>query len=1359
MTLLRLLIVLLCVTVWSSASAVADDELTRAGNDFFENKIRPVLVKRCFSCHSGEKHEGKLRLDRRDLLLQGGRSGRVVLPGDPSGSLLIRAIRRVDKDVQMPPDDDDGLSAEEIQHFVTWVKMGVPFPGDGSGDPVGSPLIDLAKARQFWSLQPIRNPTPPKVDPQNGPRQGIDQFVLAKLRAADMRPSPRADQHALLRRVTYDLTGLPPTPAEIDAFMADTSPEAFAKVIDRLLDSKQYGAHWARHWFDVARYGDTRWVGAGEDRRWPFAYTYRDWVINALNEDLPYDRFVTLQLAADQVPDARPADQAALGFLTVGRWFTGTLPDVIDDQIDVVTRGLLGLSAQCARCHDHKFDPISTQDYYSLYGLFAASRMPVDGSGIMAVLPEVAPRPIDALTEQEIAALRGKVDEFLQIRLTALRNEYRTPDKLRQYMLAAEGVLSKTDQEVRDFAKSNGLDERLFQRWVRYLKNTTRNPHLIFAAWHALAAIPEGEFTAQAPAVIEKVKAGKLNRHVAEILTPVPESLAVLAQRYIELFMKHDVAEQSSDFEIESLRQVLRSNDSPPQVSMGELGQFLSVDEMKQLVEMRRNVLSKLATLPERADQFLTFQHEAAPLLAEINGFLQQRRTTVTADSRSPEKIANYLLTAREAETVSDSKFRSLAKSRQLSERLLRRWLDYLQQQSQRNDPVFAAWRVFAAASDSDFADKAETLAEQARKASGNRAVTTSFATPVTSLAEAAKRYAELIVRCNQPEPFADADQEAIRQVAAIDGSPLRVIPEDIVDFFTQKDLDELRNKERNLARLYLESPGVWPRAMSLHESSRGYAQRVFVRGNPNIPGEPSHGGFLSVLSANEQPPFSPGRGRWELAQAIVDPQNPLTARVIVNRVWQWHFGTGLVHTPSDFGTRGTAPTHPELLDWLARRFVEEGWSLKKLHRQILLSSTWQQSSNDNLAYRAIDPENHLLWRMNRRRLTFEELRDSLLAAAGRLDPTIGGRPHDLVKNSVRRRTVFGTVDRVTLPGFYRYFDFPGADAHVPERHETIVAQQSLYLMNNGFVMEQATHAARRTVWFDAPRRSPESKIDPATRIEALYRFILGRRPTAEELSLGLEFVEVGNRTLTSSRSRETSDPTGSRSRETSDRTLTSSATSPAVSDPVSPADPWHYGWGRYDESTKHVTDFEPFPFFANNQWKGGPQETDPELGRASLNSRGGHAGPNSDLAVIRRWIAPRAGRLSITGVVSSQTNSTQPLGDGVRARIVSSRRGQLGSWLAHGTEEPTDLSDVAVEAGESIDFVVDARGREMHGSFIWSPVLRMDAITEDKSEKTVWDAAKDFPSKAPAIPATAFDLWERYAQVLLESNEFVFLD
>ena len=350
-----------------------------------------------------------------------------------------------------------------------------------------------------------------------------------------MKPAPSADKRTLLRRATFDLTGLPPTAEEMEAFLADRSPEAYARAVDRLLASAQYGVKWGRHWLDIARYGDTRWVGAGEDKRWPFAYTYRDWVIQALNEDMPYNRFVTLQLAADQIPGVKPRDQAALGFLTVGRWFTGALPDVIDDQIDVVTRGLLGMTVQCARCHDHKFDPISTKDYYSLYGLFAASRMPVEGMGLMADLAEVNPRPVDAATENAIGKLRDQQDHFLLERLTAVRNKYRTPQEMEQYLLAAESVVKKTDNDVRALAKSQGLNEHILFRWVRYLQRTLKGPQPIFGPWHEFAALPESEFAAKAATVAEQEKAKKINRFVLLFCRRHPLGLAELARLHATL--------------------------------------------------------------------------------------------------------------------------------------------------------------------------------------------------------------------------------------------------------------------------------------------------------------------------------------------------------------------------------------------------------------------------------------------------------------------------------------------------------------------------------------------------------------------------------------------------------------------------------------------------------------------------------------------------------------------------------------------------------------------------------------------------------------------------------------------------------
>ncbi|MCA1685151.1 MAG: DUF1549 domain-containing protein, partial [Planctomycetia bacterium] len=514
---------------------------TPAGDDFFENKVRPVLVEKCYPCHSAEKQKGGLRLDSRGGILKGGASGAAAISGNPDRSLLIRAIRGAGDGRKMPPGDRP-LSPEQVQSFAAWVKMGLPFPGSATTDPKAT--LDLSRARRFWSFRPLKDPPLPAVRQADWPVGPIDRFVLSRLEAKGLKPSPAADKRSLLRRATYDLTGLPPTPEEVEAFLRDTSREAYSRAIDRLLNSPQYGVKWGRHWLDVARYGDTRWVGAGEERRWPFAFTYRDWVIRAFNDDVPYDRFVTLQLAADQTPGAKAADQAALGFLTVGRWFTGNLHDVIDDQIDVVTRGFLGLTVQCARCHDHKFDPISAKDYYSLYGLFAASRLPVEGTGMLAELPEVDPPPVDAAAEEEVTRLRREQEQFLATRLQAVRGEYSRQASLEQYMLAAEGVVKKTDNDVRALAKARGLKEHMLFRWVRYLRRSVKDPHPIFGPWHALAAVPEAEFAARAKAVAERERTGKkLNRHVAALLVPAPASLEDLARRYAKLFLKYDAPE------------------------------------------------------------------------------------------------------------------------------------------------------------------------------------------------------------------------------------------------------------------------------------------------------------------------------------------------------------------------------------------------------------------------------------------------------------------------------------------------------------------------------------------------------------------------------------------------------------------------------------------------------------------------------------------------------------------------------------------------------------------------------------------------------------------------------------------------
>jgi hypothetical protein len=586
-------------------------------------------------------------------------------------------------------------------------------------------------------------PSLPKVHNESWPTTPVDHFILASLESRGWMPAPPADRYTLIRRVTLDLTGLPPTPEEVEAFQSDTRPDAYERLVDRLLASPAYGERWARHWLDVARYADSKGYVFQEERRFPFSYTYRDYVIRALNQDLPYDRFILEQLAADQLPDADKRSLAAMGFLTLGRRFLNNIHDIIDDRIDVTMRGLLGLTVGCARCHDHKYDPIPMTDYYSLYGVFASSVEPAE-------LPQI-----------------------------------------------------------------------------------------------------------------------------------------------------------------------------------GDVGTGPLAEE---------------------------FQKTLAQLKADLEKFEKEHEKELKAGNR---------------------KFR---------------------------------------------------------------------------------------------------DQRAALK----------------------------RKLDAHLAN----HPGSPPRAMVLHDKPQPVEPRVFLRGNPNNPGEVVPRQFLYVLAGESRQPFTHGSGRLELARAIASPDNPLTARVLVNRVWAWHFGKGLVDSPSDFGIRTPPPSHPELLDYLAARFIADGWSLKKLHRLIVLSSTYcqastvraatQQSADQVAAVLANDPENRLLSRMNRRRLDYETMRDSMLFVAGRLDRTMGGPALDADRQPQgSRRTIYNFIDRQNLPGVLRAFDFASPDTHCPQRFTTTVPQQALFFMNNSFAEQQAAALAHRA-----------TSATPRERVENLFRLAYGRRPSADELNLALAYLE-----------------------------------------------------------------------------------------------------------------------------------------------------------------------------------------------------------------------------------------------------------
>jgi mono/diheme cytochrome c family protein len=1103
----------------AATAAVLPQAADPEGVEFFEKKIRPVLVGKCYECHSAgaKKLKGGLKLDTRDDVLKGGDTGPALVAGDPEKSLLVKAVRHADEDLKMPP--KERLSDAQIADFEAWIKRGAPDPRTGT-----AAKVDPSAGRSHWAFQKPKEAAVPPVSSAAWAKTEVDRFVLAALEKMGMKPQPEAERRTLIRRASMDLLGLPPTAEEVDAFVADRDPQAYEKLVDRLLASPHYGERWARHWLDVARYSDTKGYVFQEERRYPFAYTYRDWVVRALNEDLPYDQFLIQQIAADRLPlgaDKRPL--AAMGFFTLGRRFLNRVEDIIDDRIDVLTRGTMGLTVSCARCHDHKYDPIPTRDYYSLYGVFASSMEPKD----LPLIGAGQKTPAVLEYEQGLEKLKAELEKYKQDRLAEKLKLFRTAKSVADYLAAAgEAGALKDENALRDFGQKRDLSGFAAVRWNEYLKKAGPK-HPVFGPWLAYAALPAGDFEAKA----------------------------------------------------------------------------------------------KVLKLPEGTNPLVAAAFKEAP----------------------------------------------------------------------------------------------------------------------KSLQEAADRTGALLVKFDKPEKLADANEEALRLVLRAPEGPVTVAFADVEKLYNRKDRDGQRGVERKIEQHKASHPGAPEHAMVLNDAPNPVTPRVFVRGNPRTPGPEVPRRFLSVLAGESAPPFKDGSGRLELARAIASPDNPLTARVFVNRAWMLHFGQGLVRTPSDFGVRSDPPTHPELLDWLARRFVADAWSIKKLHKLLMTSAVYRQASGDVPAYREADPENRLLWRMNRKRLEFEALRDSLLAVTGEIDLAVGGRPVPMSTNPTikqrmdaetirnegggdptqeafsRRRSIYLFIDRQNLPGTFRAFDFAGPDTHSPQRFQTTVPQQALFLMNSPFVLEQAAKVAARP--------DVSAAKDPAGRVGAMYRALYGRAPAKEELETGLRFVEE-----------ETRRSGGGLAKD---------------------ASPWQYGHGRYDEAAKKV-DFQPLPHFTGNSWAGGAKLPDPKLGWILLTAEGGHPGSVVHGAAIRRWTSPVDAEVSIEGSLGHRAAA----GDGVRARIVSSRLGELASWTAHNTEAETKMSRVEVKQGDVLDFVVECRKDENSDSFTWAPVIRTaesGTVTGGQTTR-LWSASAQFAGP-PGKPKRTQGPWERYAQALLMSNEFMFVD
>ncbi|MBL8826083.1 MAG: DUF1553 domain-containing protein, partial [Planctomycetaceae bacterium] len=802
-----------------------------------------------------------------------------------------------------------------------WIKLGAPWPAAKPGDNSGGSSIRsdgkvTAADRQFWSFQPVREVAPPAVRRSDWPLRPLDHFVLAKLEEAKLEPVEAADPRTFIRRAAFDLLGLPPSADEVDAFVqavsqattATAKEAAYAALIDRLLASPHYGERWARHWLDVARYGEDQ-AHTFAARLYKSGYRYRDWLIEAFNQDIPFDRFVMEQIAGDLIDDAatplavRQQRLPALGFFALGPVYYADAgcaqkakTDEYDDRIDTLCRGFLGLTVSCARCHDHKFDPIPTQDYYALAGVFASTNY-----------VEAPLAPADVVKRYD----------------------------------DAQAQIKTAEQRVKD------------------------------------------------------VQARETER-------------------------------------------------------LGE-----------------------------------SFAQQTAEYLVAVWSFDQQRRT---------KKQLNIA---------------AIAKETKLNEVVLARWQQHLDEDKTVKHELFAPWRDCLAKQDQklDLSDNSAAVTEVQQVA------TTLQATIVEALAKRrasedqhAKVLAELKPGAKAPaKPALDKPVEkVVKYVFEGNKRPLAIPQNQAEKLYPETSRTLVATAQQQLEALKKAAGEKYPIAHSITEGTVANL-KLHHRGNHKDLGDEVPRHFLSILSPADPQPFSQGSGRLELARAIASRDNPLTARVFVNRVWQHHFGRGIVGTPSNFGLLGERPTHPELLDHLASRLMQLGWSMKQLHREIMLSATYRLAATHHAANASTDPDNRWLWRMNRRRLDVESWRDAVLTASGKLDLKLGGPSFDVGDANAGRRTLYASVSRHDLNPMLRLFDFPDPNLTSERRVITTVPMQQLFVLNSEFMVRQSKGLAARV--------QSEKLPDDAARVKRVYRLLFARQPSAAELQVATEFLATATTT------------------------------------------------------------------------------------------------------------------------------------------------------------------------------------------------------------------------------------------------------
>jgi mono/diheme cytochrome c family protein len=1077
----RLLIALLAVLAsfaFCEGANGADETISPADREFFESKVRPVLANHCYECHGSKVQKAGLRLDSRAGVLQGGESGAAVVPGKPEEGFLVSAINYGD-DYQMPPKGK--LKGADIAALTEWVKRGVPWPPEDKPAEVTvkKPEFNLQERAKHWAFQPLQVVEPAAVKNAAWSRSPLDQYILAKLEAAGLAPAAPAEKHALLRRVTFDLTGLPPTPEEIATFIADSSPQAYAKVVDRLLASPHYGERWARHWLDLARYAET--YGHEFDFNIPHAEQYRDYCIRAFNGDVPYNQFVIEQIAGDLLPEPRRDRASGINESLIGTsffWFgeqshspvdcLQAQADRIDNQIDVFGKTFLGLTIACARCHDHKFDAIGTKDYYALYGFLKSSRY-----------QQSCIDPADKRAVQ-----RARLEELKEKFRQALARRWADEaDDVDAYLLAAwqslDGVKTTAEgldtEKVQRWAKAIGdkgaaAPSHPLNPWAR-LRTVGRQatPTQIAGAWQQ--AIVEADRAATSPAASTSKETSLLD-------FGKPNYGGWFVQG--EAFGKGPV--QTGDFLL---------TDSPDKM-IGRIfyGSCIHTGSLARRLE--GTLQSPTFTIDKR------FVH--------VHASGKDCRINVVLDGFKLIRSPIYGSVTRR---LKDEKLQWHTFDLQMW-RGRQAYLEFCDLSSA--DPADPHGGNF---SEDGYVhvDQVVLSEEGAPKLPAEPGVWKLLkGAAVDSPKALASKYRETINRAIE-------HWEAGQLATAAEGSDQAAL----LDWLLQQNLLSGTPDTLELATQYrqVESRMARPELTSALADGTGENSSVFLRGNPKNQGDEVPRRFLEAFDGPASLPVGTGSGRLQLAERLVQSGNPLTPRVMVNRIWLHHFGEGLVRSPDDFGIMGQTPTHPELLDYLAAEFVKQGWSIKAMHRLMLLSATYQMSSRPEPRAQAADPMNKLWHHVPVRRMEAESIRDSMLAVSGRLDrkmfgPSVAphltpfmdgrGRPGTSGPlDGAGRRSIYLGVRRNFLNPMFLAFDFPLPFSTMGNRSISHVPAQALSMMNNPFVVQQAELWAKKTL--------QEPNLTREQRIERMYLAAFGRSPLPDELQAAAEFIVEQSKT------------------------------------------------------------------------------------------------------------------------------------------------------------------------------------------------------------------------------------------------------